>query len=238
MAGRRHPPVVVQGHERELALLGLDAAPLEGESVGTETQVGDQGDVLGIPIERIAGVAAHIDAAGSGVVLELPPVVVHVAAFDLVGSRGRAPQEAVGKSDRGHGGTVAAPCGQYPSPRSDHRVRERTPGGARREARSAPSSARAPIGSRGLTQLAGWCRERSLGFPGRPPRPGDHRSQHLPGVSPNEERQRVFGGQVAAQSLMAAGRTVETGRPHSLHAYFLRPGDTYRAHPLRGRPHP
>jgi acyl-CoA thioesterase II len=45
------------------------------------------------------------------------------------------------------------------------------------------------------------------------------------GVSPNEERQRVFGGQVAAQSLMAAGRTVETGRPHSLHAYFLRPGD-------------
>jgi acyl-CoA thioesterase-2 len=46
------------------------------------------------------------------------------------------------------------------------------------------------------------------------------------GISPNEERQRVFGGQVAAQSLMAAGRTVETGRPHSLHAYFLRPGDT------------
>jgi acyl-CoA thioesterase-2 len=45
------------------------------------------------------------------------------------------------------------------------------------------------------------------------------------GVSPNEDRQRVFGGQVAAQSLMAAGRTVERGRPHSLHAYFLRPGD-------------
>ncbi len=46
------------------------------------------------------------------------------------------------------------------------------------------------------------------------------------GISPNEDRQRVFGGQVAAQSLMAAGRTVEEGRrPHSLHAYFLRPGD-------------
>ena len=44
------------------------------------------------------------------------------------------------------------------------------------------------------------------------------------GVNPNEVRQRVFGGQVAAQSLMAAGRTVEMGRPHSLHAYFLRPG--------------
>ncbi len=45
------------------------------------------------------------------------------------------------------------------------------------------------------------------------------------GVNPNEDRQRVFGGQVAAQSLMAAGRTVDGGRPHSLHAYFLRPGD-------------
>jgi acyl-CoA thioesterase-2 len=45
------------------------------------------------------------------------------------------------------------------------------------------------------------------------------------GLSPNENRQRVFGGQVAAQSLMAAGRTVEIGRPHSLHSYFLRPGD-------------
>lgn len=41
---------------------------------------------------------------------------------------------------------------------------------------------------------------------------------------------RVFGGQVAAQALVAAGRTVGDGvgrdRPvHSLHAYFLRPGD-------------
>ena len=45
------------------------------------------------------------------------------------------------------------------------------------------------------------------------------------GSNPNEERQRIFGGQVAAQALMAAGRTVDIGRPHSLHAYFLRPGD-------------
>ncbi|HVB00266.1 MAG TPA: acyl-CoA thioesterase II [Acidimicrobiales bacterium] len=38
-------------------------------------------------------------------------------------------------------------------------------------------------------------------------------------------RARVFGGQVAAQALIAAGRTVDQGRVHSLHAYFLRPGD-------------
>lgn len=45
------------------------------------------------------------------------------------------------------------------------------------------------------------------------------------GVSPKEDRQRVFGGQVAGQALVAAGRTVETGHVHSLHGYFLRPGD-------------
>jgi acyl-CoA thioesterase-2 len=39
--------------------------------------------------------------------------------------------------------------------------------------------------------------------------------------------QRVFGGQVAGQALVAAARTVEQadGTVHSLHAYFLRPGD-------------
>jgi acyl-CoA thioesterase-2 len=38
-------------------------------------------------------------------------------------------------------------------------------------------------------------------------------------------RTRLFGGQVAAQALAAAGRTVEGRAVHSLHAYFLRPGD-------------
>jgi len=47
------------------------------------------------------------------------------------------------------------------------------------------------------------------------------------GNSPDENRQRVFGGQVAGQALVAAARTIdEHGRlVHSLHAYFLRPGD-------------
>ncbi|GEB47878.1 MULTISPECIES: acyl-CoA thioesterase II [Streptomyces] len=45
------------------------------------------------------------------------------------------------------------------------------------------------------------------------------------GRSPQESLQRVFGGQVAGQALVAAGRTVDAARPvHSLHAYFLRPG--------------
>ena len=45
------------------------------------------------------------------------------------------------------------------------------------------------------------------------------------GRSPQDMRIRVFGGQVAGQALVAAGRTVERGLVHSLHAYFLRPGD-------------
>src|SRR4051812_50139292 len=45
------------------------------------------------------------------------------------------------------------------------------------------------------------------------------------GLSPPEPVQRVFGGQVLAQALTAAARTVEAARLcHSLHAYFLRPG--------------
>ena len=46
------------------------------------------------------------------------------------------------------------------------------------------------------------------------------------GVSPPHSPTRVFGGQVAGQALVAAGRTVEPDRSvHSLHAYFVRPGD-------------
>jgi acyl-CoA thioesterase-2 len=46
------------------------------------------------------------------------------------------------------------------------------------------------------------------------------------GVSPKSRWQRVFGGQVAGQALVAAGRTVPSERNvHSLHSYFIRPGD-------------
>ena len=46
------------------------------------------------------------------------------------------------------------------------------------------------------------------------------------GIQPDTMLQRVFGGQVAAQALVAGARTVEAPRVvHSLHSYFLRPGD-------------
>jgi acyl-CoA thioesterase II len=48
------------------------------------------------------------------------------------------------------------------------------------------------------------------------------------GQTPTTPLQRIFGGQVAGQALMAAGRTVPADRGvHSLHSYFLRPGDPH-----------
>ncbi len=45
------------------------------------------------------------------------------------------------------------------------------------------------------------------------------------GVSRDIGTERVFGGQVLAQALLAASHTVEDRLAHSLHAYFLRAGD-------------
>jgi acyl-CoA thioesterase-2 len=88
----------------------------------------------------------------------------------------------------------------------------------------APVSARSGRGSAGLLQLLDLERIDDLYFRGR----------SLPTAST-----RVFGGEVAAQSLVAAGRTVPGERQvHSLHTYFLRPGDPaiptlYRVDPIR-----
>ena len=45
------------------------------------------------------------------------------------------------------------------------------------------------------------------------------------GLSPQVGWQRVFGGQVIGQALVAAQRTVDGRAAHSLHAYFLCAGD-------------
>ncbi|MFJ8310508.1 MULTISPECIES: acyl-CoA thioesterase [unclassified Streptomyces] len=58
-------------------------------------------------------------------------------------------------------------------------------------------------------------------------------------LTPPSAMPTVFGGQIVAQALAAAGRTVAPGRePHSLHGYFLFPGDaavpiTYRVERVR-----
>lgn len=59
---------------------------------------------------------------------------------------------------------------------------------------------------------------------------GDSSADVFEGESIAMPHGRVFGGQVLAQALMAAGRTVlpelPHRMPHSLHAYFMRPGDS------------
>lgn len=50
-------------------------------------------------------------------------------------------------------------------------------------------------------------------------------SDFFRGLSPRDRWQRIYGGQVLGQALVAAYRTVETRVCHSLHAYFLRAGD-------------
>jgi len=55
---------------------------------------------------------------------------------------------------------------------------------------------------------------------------GGGRDDVFTGASLPQPSGRVFGGQVLAQALLAAGATVPDGRlPHSLHGYFLRAGD-------------
>lgn len=50
------------------------------------------------------------------------------------------------------------------------------------------------------------------------------------GLSQDLGYPKVFGGQVLGQALSAAMQTLESRSPHSLHSYFLRPGDTQ--HPI------
>ena len=81
-----------------------------------------------------------------------------------------------------------------------------------------------------------------------PPELADHPGDPLLGILDLEEvdanlyrttlaftdRYALYGGQVAAQALRAAGLTVPSGRlPHSLHGYFLRPGDASRTTAFR-----
>ena len=99
VTGRAHAPVVVEGGRGELPFGGLDPAPLQREAVGAEAEVGHEVDVLGPAMERVTGVAARCDTSRVGVVLPVPPVVVDVAAFDLVRGRGRSPQEPVGERE-------------------------------------------------------------------------------------------------------------------------------------------
>jgi len=86
-----------------------------------------------------------------------------------------------------------------------------------------------PVGAARITVDGPQGSELGTGEPGDL---GQSEADVFVGRSQPQPQGRVFGGQVLAQSVIAAGLTVEGDRPiHSLHAYFLRPGDS--ALPIR-----
>ncbi len=98
--------VVIERGGRELTLGRLDPAPFDGETVRTQPKPRDQFQVLRPTVPGVAGVAARLDTRGVGIVFVAPPVVVDVAALDLMrGCRG-TPDEAVGEALVHHGSRV------------------------------------------------------------------------------------------------------------------------------------
>ena len=177
---------------RELAVLGLDAAPLEREAVVGRSRAPRAGRR-----PRPSGASCRRRRRSTprsrvpGVCSQRPPVVVAVAALDLVGGGGGAPAEAVGEGlgRRRHGrGTVPD--------------RRRTRGCA-------------PMSQDAVDALVEAARPRA------------DRGQHLPRAS---RPTRTASGCSAARwparpwSPRPAPSS-PAGRVHSLHAYFLRPGD-------------
>ena len=87
-----HAPVVLERRAAELARLGLDARPLERQPVRVLAQRGEQREVLRVAVVLVDRVARGLHGRRTGRVLPGPPVVVGVAALDLVG-RGGGPEE-------------------------------------------------------------------------------------------------------------------------------------------------
>ena len=77
----------------ELALLRLDARPLDGKAIGVQPGVCQQLDVLFIPIIMVTGDAARLSKAGVRQLLLRPVVGMDIVTLDLMGGSGRADKE-------------------------------------------------------------------------------------------------------------------------------------------------
>jgi hypothetical protein len=98
VTGRQHAPVMVERGQREFAFLRLDARPLDGEAIGVEAQLRQQRNIFRVAVVMVAGVARRLGIDRAGQVLQHPAFAVDVVAFDLMGSRGRAPQKTLRES--------------------------------------------------------------------------------------------------------------------------------------------
>src|SRR6266536_703445 len=94
----QHLPVVVDLRRVELAGGRLDARPLDREPVRTVPQPVQELEVLPKAMVLVAGRVGAVAVQDAAALLELPPVAVVVAALDLVGGGGAAPEEPVGEA--------------------------------------------------------------------------------------------------------------------------------------------
>lgn len=92
-----HASIVIEGVCRELAVFGFDAAPLDAEAIVVEAEFGEHLDVLRITVKVIAGIAAGLGADCARAVLPIPPIVIRVTAFNLMGGGRGAPCETCGE---------------------------------------------------------------------------------------------------------------------------------------------
>src|ERR1700688_2587967 len=100
----------------ELALGGLDARPLDREAVRVLLHLAEQREILAVSVVVVAGDSGRVTVGNpTRLLFELPPVVVAVITFDLVGGAGGAPEETVGESQeaRALGGLETLGGGQY-----------------------------------------------------------------------------------------------------------------------------
>ncbi len=94
----QHGAVAFQGILVPTIRGGLDAAPFHRQTVGILSGLGGAVEIfLPAPAPPVAGQSGFV--SGVAFLLPLPPVVVGVVAFDLMGGGGRPPQEATRKME-------------------------------------------------------------------------------------------------------------------------------------------
>ena len=179
-----HAPVVVEGGAGELALLGLDPAPLEAEPVGVQAGAGDEVEVLAPAVVGVAGVAAGLGERRVLGVLHLPVVVVDVAALDLVRGGGGAPEEAVGEG-AGHREISSSGAGRGRRRSGRRRRRRRCAAGRPGRRRRRRARRRAGRGGRARGRPRSSVRSR-----GRCARSSDPQGDAQPGRGVAERRRR------------------------------------------------
>ena len=95
--GGQYAPVMVERRDREFAFLRFDPGPFDAEAKGIEAESRHQGDVVAVTVIEVAGIAGGLDAWRAVAMLPLPPIAVGIAAFDLMGRRRSAEEEAFRK---------------------------------------------------------------------------------------------------------------------------------------------